>query len=101
MTDEKKPDCTLSDGTAIYFDKRKITRKEWMRLFDSDQPPAEADEIVGRFAGMPAETVANMNLYDWQLLNAAMFEAVRRPVSPNSPAMSISPSSTESPLPTS
>jgi hypothetical protein len=97
MSEPEAADVILSDGTVIKFDKRKIKRKEWKALFDPTQPDSEANEIVGRFSGTSAEYIAELSVHDWQLLMRTAHEVVRRPVDPNLPGESISPSSTKNP----
>ena len=90
MTEEKTPDVVLSDGVSITFDKTKIKRREWAELFSLDQSPEAADEIIARFSGTTAEYIANLSLYDWQLLMRTAGEVVRKPVDPNLHSGSIS-----------
>lgn len=90
MMEEKVPDVVLSDGIEITFDKTKIKRREWAELFSLEQTPEAADEIIARFTGTTAEDIANLSLYDWQLLMRTAGEVVRKPVDPNLPSGSIS-----------
>ena len=88
-----KPDCVLSDGTEVFFDKRNIRPREWKSLFDPEQAEEDAAAIVARFSGLPFERVMDLSVYDSQLIYAAMRVKILEPVDlKNSPSVSISPS---------
>jgi hypothetical protein len=84
-------DVTLSDGVQITFDKKKIKRVEWTRLFSVDQPIEESEEVLGRFTQTSAEYIRSLSLYDWQLLLRTAREVVQKPIDPNLPSESTSP----------
>lgn len=87
-----KPDCVLSDGTEVYFDKRNIKPREWKSLFDTEQPEEEAEHIMARFAGISFEVMHEASVYDSQTIYAAAIVKMREPVNPNSPSVSTSQS---------
>ena len=89
---QPKPDITLSDGTPVFFDKHNIKQKEWLALFDRNQPEEEGWDIMSRFAGLPTEYVSDLSVFDWQLLISGAVKKVQEPVSPNLPSESISAS---------
>lgn len=92
MTDEtKKPDTILQDGYEVFINKRAITRREWKRLFEPDQPDEEADATVGKMIDKPADYVAGLSINDYQLIINAAFKVVNAPPDPNSPGVSILP----------
>src|SRR5690242_20092718 len=78
-----KADCTLSDGTKVYFDKHKIKPKEWRELWDPGQSLEEGQAIMARFAGLEFEHMGELSMYDWQLLMSAAVRVVNIPVLPN------------------
>jgi len=84
-------DVTLSDGKEITFNKKKIKRREWTRLFSVDQPVEEAEEIIGRFSQTSTEYIHELTVYDWQLLLKTAKDVIARPIDPNLPSESISP----------
>jgi hypothetical protein len=85
-----KADVVLSDGTEVYFDKHNIKPKEWRELFSTEQSEEDGQRIMARFACLEFEYVADLSMYDWQLLIAAAITKVREPVSPNLRSVSIS-----------
>ncbi len=88
----RKPDCVLSDGTEVFFDKHNIKMREWRSLFDPEQPEEEGEEIMARFACIPLEMMREITVYDRQLLNAAALLKMREPVEvKNLASASISP----------
>lgn len=81
--EEKKPDCILSDGTKVYFDKHNIKPREWKSLFDPLQPEEEGERIIAKFACLPVEKVHDLSVFDSQMLYAAAGAVIREPVDPN------------------
>lgn len=85
MVDEvkQKPDCTLSDGTPVFFDKRRIKAREWKALFDPQQADEEANQIIARFTGLPFEYVNDLSVYDMQVIWLGMRRKIAEPLDPN------------------
>lgn len=86
--EESKPDCVLSDGTKVFFDKHNIKPREWRELFSPEQSEEDGQRTIARFAGLEFEHVADLSMYDWQLLIGSASEKVREPVTPNSRSVS-------------
>lgn len=85
--EEIRPDCILSDGTEIFFDKHKIKPREWRSLFDVDQKEEEGQRIMANFSCVDFEYIRELSMYDWQVLIATAIKVVNRPV-PNSLSVS-------------
>ena len=75
-----KPDCVLSDGTDVHFDKHNIKPREWRAMFSDEQSEEDGQRIMAKFAGLDFEYVTDLSMYDWQLLVAAAIVKVREPV---------------------
>lgn len=78
----RKPDCTLSDGTQVFFDKHNIKPREWRAMFSDEQSEEDGQRVMARFACLEFEQVAELSMHDWQLLVAAAVAKVREPVNP-------------------
>ena len=91
-TPERKPDCTLSDGTPVYFDKRKIKPREWYALHDPATPDEDGETIMSRFAGLDLEYYRELNVYDYQLIWGTAKQKIAEPIFPNSVSASTGPS---------
>ena len=95
MAKSKEPtaDVVLSDGTEVIFDKHNIKPKEWRELFNPEQAEEDGQRTIAKFACLEFEYVAELSMYDWQLLLRTAGEKVREPVTnPNSQSASISQS---------
>jgi len=90
--EEPKADVVLSDGTEVMFDKHNIKQREWRELFNPEQNEEDGQRTIAKFACLEFEYVAELSLYDWQLLIRAAREKVLEPILPNSPSASTSPS---------
>jgi hypothetical protein len=80
MTEEKKPDCVLSDGREIFIDLTKVTIQEWRDMFKPEQAEEAGDAVVAKVSGMTMDTLHELNVQDWKLLSKIMFEAFRKPL---------------------
>lgn len=83
MTEEKvKPDITIS-GKEITFDKRKITKREWRRIWEPAVTDEEESAILAKFAGVTVEFLDGLSLNDYQLFIKAATACVQSPPDPN------------------
>jgi hypothetical protein len=80
MTEEKKPDCVLSDGRKIFIDLSKVSIQEWRDMFDSKQKVEAGDLVQSRVAGLTLEELHALNVNDWKLLNKTMFDVFKQPL---------------------
>lgn len=80
--EEKKPDVTIA-GRDVFFDKRRITRKEWRRVWEPNITDEEENGILSKFAGVPGDWLDALNLNDYQLFIRAATACVQSPPDPN------------------
>lgn len=80
MTDTKE---LVINGKTITFDKKKITKREWRRIWESDVKEAEENGILAKFAGVTVDFVDNLSLNDYQLFIQAATACVQSPPDPN------------------
>ncbi len=81
MSEEKKPDFTLSDGTAITFDLRKMTRRQWKGIFDPGESDEESDVTVARVCGIEIKKLLELDLIEYKTLLNALIARARQPLS--------------------
>lgn len=75
---------TLSNGDELVMDKKNITRREWLSLFnDARQTTDEANAILARFTSSSPETFDNITMQDYQLFLKQAINYIRTPPDPN------------------
>jgi hypothetical protein len=70
---------TLSTGREINFDFSDITRKEFRKMFEVNQPTKEGDESVFKITGLTSEEQDNLNQLDWVSLVREIIVRANRP----------------------
>lgn len=76
----EREDFTLSDGTKITFDLRKMTYSEFKGLFDPSVPQAESQQVFASVAGVPVARVGALEFTEYQRLFAAFLKKTREPL---------------------
>ena len=80
--EETKPDVVIA-GKEITFDKHKITKKEWRRVWEPSVKDDEENAILAKFAGVTVDFIENMSLNDWQKFTIGAAACVQSPPDPN------------------
>ena len=85
-------DITLSDGTEITFDLRKMSYGQWKGIFDPNEKEEDSDQTLARVAGIPYERLREIPFPDYKALFQAFLKKAREPLaSPNSVSVSTLP----------
>ena len=77
------PDCILSNGTEVFFDKHQITPREWRDMQQLDRFSEEVQQTIAKFAKLDFEMVASLDMQDWDQLLTCAFKVAYTPARPN------------------
>jgi len=86
MDEKKAPVFTFKDGVitidgkTIDFDLNKITRQEYLGLFDPKESADTSDASIARVAGISFETFRSLSLLDSKRLMQEFFKRARDPL---------------------
>ena len=68
---------TLSDGRGVEYDWHRISQKEWRILLDQSTDVDTNDRIVGKLVGMTADELSDLNVLDYRVIAAGMWESFK------------------------
>lgn len=81
MTDERKPDFVMPDGTAVNFDLNLISHLEFTGLFDAKEPVKKSDATLAKVGGIDLKTLQDLPQTQYRRYVKAFFKRANEPLS--------------------
>lgn len=79
-TETRKPDVTLSDGRAIYFDLTQATYGQVLGIASPTETAEESAQTLANLAGMTLKEVLALNGRDFKKLISAWWRVWKAPL---------------------